>query len=76
MTPAGFEPEIPASRPHTSQKVMVMNMSALVLVAVPSKASVCSSLIAGIVGSNSAEGMDVHVVGLLYVVWVAACATG
>lgn len=32
--------------------------------------------IAGIVGSNSAKGMDVHLLCLLHVVYVAASATG
>ena len=44
-------------------------------VAVRSKASVCSCLIAGIAGSNPAEGMDDPLLCSLYVVQVAASAT-
>jgi len=44
-------------------------------VAVRSKASVCSCLIAGIEGSNPGEGMDDPLFCSLCVVHVAACAT-
>ena len=44
--------------------------------AVGSIEQVCSFLIAGIAGSNPAKGMDVRLFCLLYVVRVAASATG
>jgi hypothetical protein len=45
-------------------------------VAARSKAWVCGRALAGVVGSNFAEGMDVCLLCLLCVVYVAACATG
>ena len=36
----------------------------------------CSGSIAGIVGSTSAEGMDVRLLCLLHIIWVEATATG
>ena len=44
----------------------------LILVAVQSEAYVCSYLIAGIMGLNPAEGMDVCLLCWLYGVYVAA----
>ena len=46
------------------------------VVAVRSKAYVCGRLITGIVGSNPAEGVDVHLLCLWSVVQVAASGTG
>ena len=43
--------------------------------AVRSKASVCICLVAGIEGSNPAEGMDDPLLCSLFVVQLAACAT-
>jgi len=40
------------------------------------KAEVCSRLIAGIMGSDLAEGMDVRLVYLFCVSYVAASVTG
>lgn len=44
-------------------------------VVVRSKEWVCSSLVAGITGSNTAEGMDVCLMCLLCIVQVGASAT-
>jgi len=41
-----------------------------------SKVKVCGRSSDGIAGSNSAEGMDVRLLYLLCVVWVAACVRG
>jgi hypothetical protein len=47
----------------------------VIQVAVPSKAYVCRSWTAGIVGSNPAKGMDVRLLCLLGTLWVAASVT-
>ena len=41
-----------------------------------SKTQICSRSIAGIAGSNPAQGMDVHLFSLLCVVYGVASATG
>jgi hypothetical protein len=45
-----------------------MNSIQPIPVSVPSKAHVCSRLIAGIAGSNLVEGMDIRLLRFLYVV--------
>jgi hypothetical protein len=47
-----------------------------VLLVMWSKAKVCSYAIAGIMGLSLAEGVEVHLLCLLCVVWVATSAMG
>ena len=52
-----------------------MNCIQPIPASVPSKAHICSRLIAGIAGSNFTEGMDIRLLRLLCVVFEAASAT-
>jgi len=68
MLPVASEPE--KSRGRTLKTVSRHSSlrKIMILVAVRTKASVCSLSTAGIAGSNPAEGKDVCLLELLYVV--------
>jgi hypothetical protein len=61
--------------PYGQRNSPCCRIALLIPLAARSKTCVCGRSISGIASSNPSQGMDVHILCLLHVVYVAASAT-